>query len=419
MNRHRVHYSWVILLTTFVALLIAAGVRSTPGVLIVPFEQYFGWNRAQISAALAVNLLLYGFCGPFAAALLELYGVRRVMTAALLLIILGTGMTTGMTASWQLMLLWGLVVGMGSGFLSPVLGTVVANRWFVKRRGLAVGIFSAAGSAGQIIFLPVFSWLLIGYSWQAVTWFISFTAVAAAGIVIGFMRNRPEDLDLLPYGAEQKTERLGDDDPWDLIFAGLKAAITHREFWLISGSFFVCGASTGGLVGTHFIPACVDHGVPEVTAAGILAASGVCNLIGAVAAGWLSDKFDNRWLLFWFYLLRGITLAWLPFELGSTGSISFILIIVFYGLDWVATIPPTVRLVSDIFGPLSGVVFGWMMVIHQIGAALAAYSGGVLHSLLGSYQWPFISCGILCFLAAGLVVKMKNHRQSKVAAVSP
>ncbi|BBB89702.1 MAG TPA: MFS transporter [Methylomusa anaerophila] len=404
-----VHYGWIVVLTTLLVLIIAAGVRSTPGVLIVPFEHYFGWNRAVISFALAINLLLYGLCGPFAAALMDIYGLRRVMALALLLIAAGAGLTPWMHAAWQLTVLWGMVIGTGSGFLSPVLGTVVANRWFVKRRGLVVGVFSAAGSAGQLIFLPLFSRLLEIYSWQIVTCFIAFSALLVMAIVGLIMRNNPSDVGLLPYGAEPASvvDSAAKDKTFALVFTGLKTALSRKDFWLLSGSFLVCGASSNGLIGTHFIPACMDHGMPEIIAAGLLSISGIFNLLGAVAAGWLSDKFDNRWLLFWFYVLRGTTLAWLPFELESAGF-NLAIFIVLYGLDWAATIPPTIRLTTDLFGNRSGIVFGWMMTIHQLGAAVAAFSGGAFHIFFGSYQWSFIAGAILCLIAAGLVIKIRK-----------
>ncbi len=408
--RVRIHYSWIVLLITFLALIIAAGVRSTPGVLIVPFEHYFGWNRAVISFALAINLLLYGLCGPFAA-WMDLYGIRRIMALALLMIAVGAGLSPWMNTPWHLTVLWGIIIGTGSGFLSPVLGTVVANRWFTERRGLVVGIFSAAGSAGQLIFLPLFSTLLEVYTWQIVTWFISFSALLVM-VIVGFvMRNNPRDVGLLPYGALPSIviDSAAENKSLTLVFAGLKTALRHKDFWLLSGSFLVCGASSSGLIGTHFIPACMDHGMPEITAAGLLSISGMFNLLGATAAGWLSDKFDNRWLLFWLYILRGVALAWLPFGLEST-SFNLAIFIVLYGLDWSATIPPTIRLTTNIFGKQSAIVFGWMMTIHQLGAAGAAFSGGALHTLLGSYQLSFISGGILCLIASGLVIKIRKYK---------
>ncbi|MBP2658426.1 MAG: major Facilitator Superfamily protein [Firmicutes bacterium] len=409
--RVRIHYGWIILLTTFLALIIAAGVRSTPGVLIVPFEHYFGWNRTVISLALAINLLLYGLCGPFAAAWMDLYGIRRIMALALCMIAIGAGLSSWMNEPWHLTVLWGIVIGIGSGFLSPVLGTVVANRWFTKRRGLVVGIFSAAGSTGQLIFLPLFSMLLEVYTWQIVTWFICVSALLIM-VIVGFvMRNNPCDVGLLPYGASSSIvmDSASEKNSLALVFTGLKTALWHKDFWLLSGSFLVCGASSSGLIGTHFISACMDHGMPEITAAGMLSISGVFNLFGAMAAGWLSDKFDNRWLLFWLYILRGVALAWLPFGLEST-STSLAIFIVLYGLEWSATIPPTIRLTTDIFGKQSGIIFGWMMTIHQLGAATAAFSSGALHTLLGSYQWSFISGAILCLIASGLVIKIRSYK---------
>jgi predicted MFS family arabinose efflux permease len=277
---------------------------------------------------------------------------------------------------------------------------------------LVIGIFSAAGSAGQLIFLPLFSKLLGVYTWQIVTWFITYAAIAVMIIVGLLMRNHPRDIGLLPYGASQaaSTDYAEANRSISVVVTGFKHAVTNKDFWLLTGSFVVCGITSSGLIGTHFIPACADHGISEISAAGLLSISGIFNLLGAMAAGWLSDKFDNRWLLFWFYMLRGVTLAWLPFTLASD-TYNLALFIVFYGLDWVATVPPTVRLTTDIFGKQSGIVFGWMMIFHQAGAAFAAYSGGALHTLLGSYQLAFISGGVLCLLACGLVVKIRRDPQ--------
>ncbi|MDF2874626.1 MAG: major Facilitator Superfamily protein [Sporomusa sp.] len=404
-----IHYSWIILLTTFLTLILAAGIRSTPGVLIVPLEHYFGWSRTVISLALAINLLLYGLCGPFAAALMDLYGTRRIMALALLLIAVGTSLTTWMNAPWQMIALWGVVIGIGSGFLSPVLGTVVANRWFVTHRGLVVGIFSAAGSAGQLLFLPLFSKFLAVSTWQTVTGFISFAALSVMVVVSLIMRNKPGDIGLLPYGALHPADiaNAKEANAFTAVFTGLKTAVSNKDFWLLTSSFFVCGATSSGLIGTHFIPACIDHGMSEVTAAGLLAFSGIFNLIGAMSSGWLSDRYDNRWLLFWFYILRGTSLAWLPFQFDA-GTTTLIIFVIVNGLDWIATLPPTIRLTTDIFGKQSGIIFGWMMVFHQLGAALATFSGGALHTLLGDYQWSFIAGGMLCFIACGLVIKIRK-----------
>lgn len=406
-----VHYSWIILLITFFTLLISAGIRSTPGVLIVPWEQYFGWNRTVITFALAINLILFGLCGPFLAALAELYGLKRVMLSALSLLALGTCLSAWMKTPFQMTLLWGMVVGLGTGFTSQVLGSLVATGWFVKYRGLAVGIFSASSATGQLVFLPLFSRLVGGHGWQIV---VLITALAALGIALLnliFMRNRPADLGLLPYGGADALEQVPatKENPFARSWKGLKIGIHAQDFWLLAGSFFVCGASANGLIGTHFISACLDRGINQVSAAGMLSLMGIFDILGTVLSGWLSDRFDNRWLLFWYYGLRGLSLLLLPFVLGSS-FLGLAIFIVFYGLDWVATVPPTVRLCRDIFGKESGIVFGWIFAAHQLGAAAATFGSGALYTFLGSYQVAFITGGVLCLTAAGLAVKIGGKR---------
>jgi predicted MFS family arabinose efflux permease len=311
-------------------------------------------------------------------------------------------------------LLWGIIVGTGTGFLSMVVGSIVATRWFVKRRGLVVGIFSAGGAAGQLVFLPMFSNLLEAFSWQMVVLCISLLTLGVMGIVAVIMREYPGDIGLIPYGALQQANvnSVAKANSIVLVFKALKAAITVKEFWLLAGSFFVCGASSNGLIGTHFIPACIDHGILEMTAAGMLSTAGVFNVLGTTVSGWLSDKFDNRWLLFWYYCLRGLSLMLLPFELES-GNMNLVLFIIFYGLDWAATVPPTVRLTTDVFGSQQGpVVFGWLMAIHQIGSALAAFGGGVLHMWFGNYLVTFVVGGILCFIASGMVIVIRKQKKT-------
>lgn len=409
-----VHYGWMIALITFLVLLTAGGIRSIPTIFIVPFEHYFGWSRTIITFPLAVNLLLYGLYGPVVAVLIELYGVRRIMVLALLLLSGGIGLSGWMQTPWQMTFLWGIIVGTGTGFLSTVVGSIVAVHWFVQHRGLVVGLFSAAGAAGQLIFLSLFSKLLEILSWQAIVWAISLLVLIVMVLVAMMMRNTPRDVGLLPYGTTQEpTSQLpASAASITLVFKALKKAVPIKEFWLLSGSFFVCGATSNGLIGTHFIPACIDHGILELTAAGMLSVAGIFNVMGTAMSGWLSDKFDNRWLLFWYYCLRGLSLLFLPFGLAQN-NMSLLFFIIFYGLDWAATVPPTVRLTTDIFGAQQGpILFGWLMAIHQVGAALAAFGGGFLHTLLGNYLITFVAGGALCFIASGMVGIIRKQQQT-------
>lgn len=413
----RFHYAWVIAGVTFFILLIGAGIRSAPGVFLVPVEQEFGWSRSAISFALSINLLLYGLVGPFAAAVMDRFGIRRVTLAALFLLAWGTALTTWMQSSWQLTLLWGVVVGLGSGCTASVLGAMVANRWFVQHRGLVVGILTAAGATGQLLFLPLLASLSESEGWRSASWTISLAALVMVPIVWFLMRNKPSDKGLRAYGATEDDDQdtVQTKNPFRVAVDGLMKGVRSFDFWLLTGSFFICGLTTNGLIGTHFIAACLDHGISAVTAASLLALIGVFDIIGTTVSGWLSDRFNNRWLLFWYYGLRGISLMLLPYALSSSGF-SLGIFIVFYGLDWVATVPPTVKLTTDLFGKQqAGVLFGWIMAAHQLGAAVAAYGGGVVYSILNSYFFMFIAAGVFCLLASLMVMRIGKAAPASLA----
>lgn len=405
----RFHYAWIVAAVTFFILLIGAGIRSAPGVFMVPVEQEFGWSRSSISVALSINLLLYGLVGPFSAAVMDRFGIRRITIFALLLLALGTSLTTWMYASWHLALLWGIVVGLGSGCTASVLGAVIANRWFVKQRGLVMGILTASGATGQLLFLPLLASLAESEGWRSASWIISSVALAMVPVVWIWMRDHPREKGLHAYGAIEDTEqehKASAQNPFRSAIDGLVKGLRSLDFWLLAGSFFICGLSTNGLIGTHFIAACVDHGIPAVTAASMLALIGIFDIIGTTFSGWLSDRFNSRWLLFWYYGLRGISLILLPYALNST-AFALGMFIVFYGLDWVATVPPTVKLSSDIFGSQQGsVMYGWIFTAHQIGAAVAAYGGGLVYSMLNSYFFMFLVAGVFCLLASLMVMRI-------------
>jgi MFS family permease len=409
-GRGRLYYGWIIALVTFFVLLSAAGIRSTPGVLIIPLEKEFGWTRATVSLAISINLLLYGLFGPFAAALMDRFGVRRVMVASLGLVAAGVGLTTMMHSPWQLVLLWGIVVGLGTGTTALVLGAYIANRWFVERRGLVMGLLTASAATGQLIFLPLLASAVVNHGWRAAVLIVSGVALLMIPIVAIFMRNEPADMGLRPYGAPvdgpETAQGLTSGNPVTAALSALGRGVRSRDFWLLAGSFYICGASTNGLIGTHLIPASMEHGIPEVTAATLLAAIGVFDLIGTTASGWLTDRWDSRYLLVWYYGLRGLSLLFLPYALG-TQFLALAAFVVFYGLDWVATVPPTVRLTADVFGKRNvGLMYGWISAAHQLGAATAAFGAGAVRTWLGSYQVAFMTSGLLCLLAAGLVIRI-------------
>lgn len=418
----RFHYAWIMAAMTFIVLIGSSGFRSAPGVLIVPLQEAFGWDRATISLAVSINLILYGFMGPFAAAMMERFGIRRVLTGALITISTGAFLTIFMTQPWQLYLLWGVAVGLGTGSMATVLAATVANRWFVARRGLVIGLLTAASATGQLVFLPGLAWLASNHGWQTVSITIALATLAVLPIVLIFARNSPEDLGLLRYGATGDEPPPGPKrNPIVAAFDSLKLAVGSSAFWLLAGSFFICGATTNGLIGTHFIPAGVDHGMTELAAANLLALIGIFDIIGTTASGWLTDRFDPRRLLFAYYGLRGLSLILLPFafDLPQFALIAFI---VFYGLDWVATVPPTIALATQSFGIGSAaLVYGWIFAAHQLGAATAAYIAGVLRTEQGDYGLAFTSAGYLSLVAAGLVLLINrgSKRRSTVVSVSP
>lgn len=402
-GRVRLHYGWVVAAVTFVTLLGASGFRSAPGVLLVPLEHAFGWSRAAISTAVSVNLVLYGLAGPFAAAAMVRFGLRRVVLLSLLAVAAGSGLTVFMTEPWQLVLLWGVVVGAGTGCMAVVLAASVATRWFYDKRGLVTGILTAASATGQLAFLPLLALLVERSGWQAASLAVAGGALLVWPLVALLLRDKPEDKGLTAYGAPPGHRTPAPTgNPITTAFSGLATVSRSRDFWLLAGGFAICGATTNGLIGTHLIPACLDHGISEVRAAGLLALIGVFDIAGTLASGWLTDRVDPRRLLFWYYSLRGLSLLLLPQALASS-SVGLLPFIVFYGLDWVATVPPTVALCQRAFGPqLGGVAFGWVFASHQLGAAVAATAAGVVREAQGSYALAFTVAGGLAVAAAVL-----------------
>lgn len=404
----RLHYAWIAAAMTFLVLLVAAGVRSAPGALIVPVEQEMGWSRATLSLAVSVSLLLYGLLGPFAAALMDRLGVRLTMTLALTVLAVGVAATSLVRESWHMVALWGFVVGTGTGMTALVLGATVVNRWFETRRGLVMGILSAATATGQLVFLPLLAWLVESAGWRLGVLVIAGAALCLVPLVGLLMRECPADLGLAPYGADggPRPTPPHTGNPVMVALESLRFGLRSRDFWLLAGSFFICGASTNGLIGTHLIAACSDHGISEIKAAGLLAAMGIFDIVGTTASGWLSDRYDNRTLLAWYYGLRGLSLLFLPFAF----DISFYglsLFAMFYGLDWIATVPPTVKLCGQSFGrERAGMMFGWVFAAHQLGAAFIAFLAGLIRTELSDYLAAFLFAGLLCLAASMMVLQI-------------
>jgi sugar phosphate permease len=417
----RVHYAWVVAAITFLALLSSAGIRATSTVMVLPLEHDFGWDRATVSLALSVNLLLYGICGPFAGAMMSRFGVKRIMLAALFTLAVATGISTFMAQVWQMIGLWGVMVGLGSGAMALVLGATVATRWFVKRRGLVTGIFAASTATGQLIFLPQQAAIVETAGWRVAVLIVSVVALAVAVLVAIFMRDEPREVGVEPYGADQpiSVDQPARGNPFALAVDTLVESARVKDFWLLSGSFAICGATTVGLIAVHLIPASVEHGLDEVTAAGMLAAMGAFDLVGTTLSGWLTDRIDARKLLVWYYTFRGIALLFLPAAYAS-GAPALAAFVVFYGLDWVATVPPTVRLVADRFGKERvGPVFGWIFAAHQFGGSFAAYAAGAVHTAFGDYLVAFLTAGALCLIASGLILGLTRRALNPPLVLQP
>jgi sugar phosphate permease len=419
----RLHYAWVIVAITFLVAVLTAGVRSTPSVLIVPFEEEFHWSRATISFALGINLLLFGAIGPFAAAAADHFGARRIMTLALAITCVAVALTPAMTQPWQLILLWGVIIGLSTGSVGAYLAAYIAGRWFRAREGFIVGLLTAANAAGQLVFLPTMASLVTQFGWRTMSLILAGSVVIFLPLPALFMRDRPEDVGLRPYGDRSALSSPASPvgNPVGVAFRTLAIGARSRDFWLIAGGYFVCGATTNGLIGTHLIPACVDHGLSEVAGAGLLAVTGVFALLGGMLSGWLSDRWDNRLLLCAYYGLRGLSLLYLPFafDMSVYGLPVFSVV---YGLDWLASAAPTVRLLTGALGAERiGIMVAWIMVIHQLGSASAAYAAGVLRIAFGTYQEAFVISGILLVAAAIMSLFIGvggSSRQPRLGATS-
>ncbi len=415
----RIHYSWFILTITFFSIIVAGITLSSSGVFIGPFEHEFGWDRSVIAMAFAISLFLYGISGPFMAALLEVLGLKKMMLAAMTILMIGISLTLLMQQAWQLIIIWGFIIGLGASLFLTVLSPFVANHWFEKRRGLALGILTASTATGQLVLLPILAMIIENSSWRWAIVLIMVLSAIMFFIILVFMKNKPKDVGVLAYGLEEeKTESVivEKKNPIIIAFNGLFTAVKVKEFWLLAGSFFICGLSTSGLIGTHFVSYCISFGVPLVTAASFLSFMGIFNLVGTTLSGWLSDRFDNRWLLFWYYLLRGASLVLLPYALMQGSLTLLIIFTAFYGLDWIATVPPTVNISRQIFGTQkSGIIYGWIFASHQAGAAVAAYGGGLIYKFFNSYTWAFFLAGVFCVLASLFVIIVKKQTLNKLA----
>ncbi|ANH95436.1 MFS transporter [Streptomyces sp. NPDC057197] len=418
-RRARVHRAWFVAAVTFGTIIGAAAFRSLPGLLFDPLHDEFGWSRGTIGVAVSLNLALYGLTAPFAAALMDRFGIRRVVAFALVVIAVGSVLTVWMTAPWQLWLCWGLLVGLGSGSMALAFAATVTNRWFTERRGLVSGILTAASASGQLIFLPILSWTVQSHGWRPAAVTVGLAALAVVPFVWLLLRDHPADVGVRPYGA---TEFVPKPPPVPgaarRTLAVLFSAVRTGPFWLLAGTFAICGASTNGLIQTHFVPAAHDHGMPVTTAASLLAVIGVFDVAGTIASGWFTDRFEPRRLLAVYYALRGVSLLFLPMLLAPGVHPPMVFFIVFYGLDWVATVPPTLALCREHYGEDSAIVFGWVLASHQVGAALVAYLGGVARDVFGSYDVVWYASGALCAAAALMALVIRRRPAALAGALA-
>lgn len=425
--RRRLHPAWIVAAVAFLALVGAAGFRAAPGVLMVPLQQEFGWSTTVLSAAVSINLVLFGLTAPFAAALMERFGIRAVTSTALVLIGMGSALTVLVNQSWQILLTWGLLIGLGTGSMALVFAATIANTWFTKSRGLVIGILTAGSAAGQLVFLPFIALLAQDPGWRQASLLIAAGALAVVPLVLKFLKNSPADVGVLPYGAEGPAieEQAGSQaavpegaprsNAAVRALQVLKRASRVRTFWALAAGFAICGATTNGLIGTHFIPSAHDHGMPETTAAGLLAVVGIFDIIGTIASGWLTDRFNPRVLLAVYYQFRGIGLLVLPLLLNADVQPSMIVFVVIYGLDWVATVPPTAAICRETFGADGSVVFGWVFAAHQLGAAAAAIAAGTLRDATGHYTYAWLGAAAMCTIAAVISATIRRHHSSREA----
>lgn len=416
-KRRRLHPAWIVAAVAFLALVGAAGFRAAPGVLMVPLQNEFGWSTTVLSAAVSINLVLFGLTAPFAAALMERFGIRAVTSVALVLIGAGSALTVLVNQAWQILLTWGLLIGLGTGSMALVFAATIANTWFTKSRGLVIGILTAGSAAGQLVFLPFIATLAQDPGWRQASLLIAAGALAVVPLVLKFLKNSPADAGVLPYGADAAAEPAPATAPGgeatapgaNAVPSGnaavralqvLKRASKVRTFWALVAGFAICGATTNGLIGTHFIPSAHDHGMAQTTAAGLLAVVGIFDIVGTIASGWLTDRFNPRILLAVYYQFRGIGLLVLPLLLSATVQPSMIVFVVIYGLDWVATVPPTAAICRQVFGADGSVVFGWVFAAHQLGAAAAALGAGAIRDATGQYTYAWFGAAAMCTIAA-------------------
>ncbi len=414
-----IHYGWLMVGLLFLYGVCSSGAMSIPGVLLLPMSRDLGWSLADLSGPLGLRVTLFGLVAPFAGGLILLFGPRKVLSAAAALLIIGLLISVTMTEKWQLWLGLGIVMGIAPGMTALAMGATIATRWFTARRGLALGILGASFATGQLIFLSPAAWLAEHYGWR---WALLPTIALIAPLAflfVFFCRDRPADLGLPPLGEDRVVPAppAPTGNVFTVSFEALRLAAGSLTFWVLAFTFFVCGVSSVGLT-PHFVTLCGDFGISPMVSTGMLGAIGVFDMIGTIGSGWLADRYDNRWLLFWYYLLRGVALIWLPFSGFTLIGLSFFAI--FYGLDFIATVPPSVRLTATTFGrEQAPLVFGWIFAAHQLGGGLMAFSAGESRDALQTYLPAFFAAGVLCVVAAASLGLLRGQRGPSAVVPKP
>ncbi len=409
----KLYYGWVVVAVTSIVLLVSFGIRSSPSVFMVSLESDLGWSRSAISVAVSLGLIILGITSPYGGMLVGRFGPKRMTVIALLMMGVTLLLSSQMNQLWQLNVMWGGFLGLSGGLAGSVLSATVSNRWFVKNRGLVTGIFGAATSAGQLVFVPVLTAMLLSFGWRNSTAAMGVFILIVLIPVIFLFKDDPADVGLLPLGATAPISKSQAGAETGL----MARSVRSPDFWLLCVSFFICGATTNGIIGTHLIPYAIDCGIPQGTAAGVVALLGSMNFVGTLASGWLTDRYDPRKLLFFYYGFRGLSLFLLPFVTDPLGLSVFAVI---FGLDYISTVPPTIAIAADTFGRRNaGIIYGWAFCAHSLGAALSAYLGGVTRDMLGNYGPAFVAAGILGICAAVLVMRITRHAPPKpLVAVS-
>ena len=404
----RLHPAWVVLVAVTVCLLATSGLRATFAVYIKPIEADFGWSRGALSIAAALSLLILGATGPFAGRLADRWGPRRVIVLSLALLGAGSIASAFIGSLWQLYATVGVVMAVGAGGAALSTGSAVVARWFETHRGAAIGVAAGGMSAGQLLVIPLASSITLAHGWRSsFLWLGLGLLVLVLPLGAWLVRNTPEERGLQPFGATGPTRSLAEARAAQQSGrVPVTEAAQTLPFWLLMATFFVCGYTSAGLIGTHFIPHALEHNFTPMQASAALGVMGAMNIIGTIGAGWLCDRVGRRGPLAIFYFLRGLSLLFLLY-VWNVPSLHFWAAL--FGLNYISTVPPTTTLTANIYGRFSvGELSGWIFFAHQVGAALAAALAGWVYEWTGSYGPAFISAAVLAFVASGLTLMIRE-----------